>query len=73
MTTQEAVNVLDEFRKEFRALGQTQAMQAFNALMITGGVVTTAHNLARDFSSALATLKSVFDAMEQKGIQFPSN
>jgi hypothetical protein len=73
MTKQEAVDALDGFRKEFRALGQMQAIQAFNTLMITGGAVTTAHNLARDFSSALAILKSVFDAMDHKRIQFPSN
>jgi hypothetical protein len=73
MTEQEAINVLAGFRKAFRALNPTEAVQAFNALMNTGAVVTTAFNLASDFGSALATLKSVFDRMDDKGIRFPSN
>ena len=73
MTKQEAIHVLDGFRKAFRTLDPTKAMQAFNALMNTDGVVTTNFNLAGDFSHALATLGSVFDAMDRKGIQFPSN
>jgi hypothetical protein len=73
MTEQEAINVLGGLRKAFRALDQSKAMQAFNALMNTGGVVTTAFNLGGDFSGALATLRSVFDAMDNKGIRFPSN
>lgn len=73
MTEQEAINVLDGFRKAFTALDRTKAMQAFNALMMTSKVVTSAHNLARDFGSALVTLKTVFDAMDKKGVRFPSN
>jgi hypothetical protein len=73
MTEQEAINVLDGFRKAFRALDRTKAMRAFNALLITGKVVTTADNLAREFGSALATLRTVFDAMDNKGFRFPSN
>jgi hypothetical protein len=73
MTKQEAINVLDGFRKASRTLDPTKAMQAFNALMNADGAVTTSFNLAGDFSHALATLRSVFDAMERKGIQFPSN
>jgi hypothetical protein len=73
MTEQEAINVLDGFRKAFRALNPIEAMGAYNALMNSGGTMTTAFNLGRDFSHALATLKSVFDTMENKGIRFPSN
>lgn len=73
MTKQEAIDVLNGFRKAFRTLDQMKAMQAFNALMNADGRVTTNFNLAGDFSHALATLKSVFDAMERKGIGFPSN
>jgi hypothetical protein len=73
MTKQEAINVLDGFRKASRTLDPTKAMQAFNALMNTDGAVTTSFNLAGDFSHALVTLRSVFNAMERKGIQFPSN
>lgn len=73
MTEQEAVDILSGFRKAFRALNQMEAMQAFNTLMNTSGVVTTNFNLAGDFASALATLKTVFDKMDNKGIRFPSN
>lgn len=73
MTKQEAIHVLDGFRKAFRALDQVKAMQAFNTLMNADGIVTTNFNVAGDFSHALATLRSVFDAMERKGIGFPSN
>jgi hypothetical protein len=72
MTKQEAVNVLDGFRKASRTLDPTKAMQAFNALMNSDAVLTTSFKLAGDFSHALATLRSVFDAMERKGVQFPS-
>ena len=70
MTEQEATEVLDEFHKAFRALNQVKAMQAYNALMNNTGVVTTAFNLGGEFSRALAALRSVFDAMEKKGIRF---
>jgi len=73
MTEQEAINILDGFRKAFRALNQTEAMRAFNTLMNSGGAVTTAFNLCVYFSHALASLRSVFDAIENKGIRFPSN
>jgi hypothetical protein len=73
MTKEEATNVLGEFRKAFRALNQVQAMQAFNALMNSGSVTTTNFNLAGDFGSALATLRTVFDKMDQAGIRFPPN
>jgi hypothetical protein len=73
MTKQEAVNVLDGFQKAFRTLGPMEAMQAFNALMNSDRVATSAFGLGLDFSHALATLRTVFDAIEKKGIRFPSN
>jgi hypothetical protein len=73
MTKQEAINALDGFQKAFRALNQTKARQAFNVLMDSGGVVTTAFNLGMEFGSALTTLKTVFDAIENRGIHFPPN
>ena len=71
MTEQEAIDVLAGFRKAFRALNSMQAVQAFNALMNSDGVVTTNFILAGDLASALATLKTVFDRMDDKGIRFP--
>jgi hypothetical protein len=73
MTKQEAINALDGFQKSFRALDRTKASQAFNVLMDSGGVVTTAFNLGIEFGSALTTLKTVFDAIENRGVHFPSN
>ena len=73
MTKQEAIDTLDKLQSAFRALDQAKAMQAFNALMTTPGVVTTAFNLGVEFGSALGTLRRVFDEMQRKGIQFPSN
>jgi hypothetical protein len=73
MTKQEARNILDGLQKAFRALDRTKAQQAFNALMDSGGVVTTAFNLAVEFGAALETLKRVFDAIEKNGVRFPSN
>jgi hypothetical protein len=72
MTQQEAINVLDEFRKAFGALDRTRAMQAFNTLM-TGKAMTNADNLAWQFQSALNVLKTIFDSMDNKGIPFPLN
>jgi len=73
MTTQEAMDTLAGFRKAFRALDPTRAMQAINALLNPGPVVTTGFMQAREFASALSTLKTAFDAMDDKGIRFPSN
>ncbi|MGD1026398.1 hypothetical protein [Candidatus Binatus soli] len=73
MTKQEAIDTLDGLQKAFKALNQTKAMQAFNVLLDSGGVVTTAFNLGIQFASALTTLKTVFDAIEEKGIHFPPN
>lgn len=73
MTEKEAVGVLDGLRKASRALDPTRAMQAFNALANSGRVMTSASNLGVDFSRALTALRTVFDAMENKGIRFPSN
>jgi len=73
MTEQEAINALDGLQKAFRALDQAKAMQAFNVLMKSDRVVTTAFNLGIEFGSALTTLKRVFDAIENKGIHFPQN
>jgi hypothetical protein len=69
MTTQEAIDTLAGFRKAFRALDPTKAMQAINALLNSGPVATAAGSMhARDFASVLSTLKAAFDAMDNKGI-----
>lgn len=73
MTEQEAIDALDGLRKAFRMLDQTKAMQAFNVLMNSDRVVTTAFNLGIEFGSALTSLKRVFEAIENKGIYFPQN
>ena len=73
MTEQEAIDVLDAFRKAFKALDRGKAVQAFNALLNNTPVMTTAFNLAGEFGSALATIATVFDRMDNKGIRFPSN
>jgi hypothetical protein len=73
MTKPEAINVLDEFHKAFRNLDTPKAMQAFNALMNADGIVTTNFALAGQFSSAMGILRAVFDAMDRKGIRFPSD
>jgi hypothetical protein len=73
MTEREAINALDGLQKAFRALDQAKAMQAFNVLMKSDRVVTTAFNLGIEFGSALTTLKRVFDAIENKGIHFLQN
>ena len=73
MTDQEAIVVLDGFRKAFNGLDPTKTMQAVNALLNAGPVVTTGALRAREFSSALSTLRTVFDQMDRKGIRFPSN
>jgi hypothetical protein len=73
MTEQEAIGVLAEFRKAFNALDQMKTMRAVNALLNPGPVVTTGALRAREFASALATLKTAFDEMDRKGIRFPSS
>ena len=74
MTKEEAINVLNELRKAYLALDPTKARQAFAALLDTGKVENSAaHQLGTDYENALAGLKRVFDAMERKRIQFPSN
>ena len=72
MTTEEAVNTLGGLQAAVTALDPNKAREAFNALMITSGVVTTAFNLAVEFGSALGTLRRVFDAIEDKGFRFPN-
>jgi hypothetical protein len=73
MTDEEAINALDGFRKAFKTLGPTRAIQAYNTLMTNTRAMTTAFNLGSEFSRALTVIRSVFDAMENKGIRFPSN
>lgn len=68
MTEQEAISVLDGFRKAFRALDVTKARQAVSALLNPGPVVTTGMMRAQEFSSALNTLKMVFDELDRKGV-----
>lgn len=67
MTQQEAINILEGFRKAFRTLDAVKAQQAVNALLNPGPVVTTGMILARDFSTALNTLRTVFDEIDRKG------
>jgi hypothetical protein len=73
MKKQDATMILAEFRDAVRAIEPMKAMQAFNELMNSDGVVTTNFNLAGDFSHALTTLRNVLDAMDRKGIRFPPN
>jgi hypothetical protein len=73
MTKEEAINILDGLRKASFALDPTKARQAFDALLNTSKVETTASQLGTEFGKALASLRRVFDAMEHKGIRFPSN
>ena len=47
-------------------------MQAFNTLTDTGKM-TSAFNLAMDFSKSLSALRAVFQELDRKGIQFPSD
>ena len=68
MTEQEAIAVLGGFRKAFRALDPTRAQQAVNALLNPGPAMSSGFRRARDFSSALSTLRMVFDEMDRKGI-----
>jgi hypothetical protein len=72
MTQQEAIEVLADFHEAFRALNPTKALHATNALLNPGPVMTTGALRARDFMSALNALRTAFDEMEGKGIQFPS-
>jgi len=73
VTEQEAVETLAGLRKAFKALNTTKAVQAFNALLNNTGKVTSNFQLAGDFSGSLGTLRRVFDEMDSKRIQFPSN
>jgi hypothetical protein len=73
MTKEEAINVLDGLQRAFKALDRAKAVQAFNTLVNTSGVVTTDFQLAGDFGGALNVLGRVFDAIDRKGIDFSSN
>jgi hypothetical protein len=73
MTKEEAINTLSGLRRALAELSPNQARLAFDALMSTPGVVTTAFTQAADFQSALATLRQVFGAMDKKGIESPSD
>jgi hypothetical protein len=68
MTQQEAINVLDGFRKAFRTLDAMKAQQAVNTLLNPGPVVTTGFIRAGEFSSALNTLRTIFGEMDRKGV-----
>jgi hypothetical protein len=72
MTQQGAIEVLAEFRKAFRALNPVTAQQAVNALLNSGPVMGSGFRIAGEFASAMSALRSAFDAMDRKGIQFPS-
>ena len=73
ITEQEAIDVLHGFRKAFKALDQTKTMQAVNALLNPGSVMTTGALRAKEFASALAALRATFDEIDRKGIRFPSS
>jgi hypothetical protein len=73
MTRQEAINILDGFRRAFRELDRVKAFSAVNALVNTGTVVTRDSLLASKFSSALSDLARTFDAMDKRGVIFPSS
>ncbi len=50
-----------------------KAQQAVNTLLITRPSVSGGSSRAFEFSLAIAKIRSAFDAMENKGIKFPSN
>jgi hypothetical protein len=73
LTKEEAINVLDGFRKALMALDPTRGRQAFNVLIDDTGIVSTAMQRAADAGNALQTLKRAFQEIDGKGTQFPSN
>ena len=66
MTKQEAINVLDEFRKALMALDPTKGRQAFDALMNDTRVMTTAMQRAAEAGNALQTLRRAFEEIDHK-------
>jgi hypothetical protein len=73
ITKQEAINVVDEFRKALMALDSTTGTQAFDALINDTRVMTTAAQRAADAGNALQTLGRAFQEIDGKCIRFPSN
>jgi hypothetical protein len=73
MTKEEAINVLDGFRKALMALDPTMGRQAFSALIDDTGIVSTAMQRAAEAGNALQTLRRAFQEIEGKGIRFSSN
>jgi hypothetical protein len=70
MTKEEAIEVLDDFHKAFRALNPMTAQQAVNALLNSGPVMGSGFRIAGEFASGFSALRSAFDEMERKGIRF---
>jgi hypothetical protein len=73
MTTQEAIGVLDEFRRALMTLDPTKGRQAFDALINDTAVMTTAMHRAAEAGHALLTLRRAFQETEDKGVQFAMN
>jgi len=73
MTKEEAINVLDGFRKALMALDPMKGRQAFDALINDTRAFSTATQRAADAGNALQTLRRAFEEIDRKGIGFPSN
>jgi hypothetical protein len=73
MTKQEAVNVLDQFRKAFMTLGTIEGRNAFRVLIDDSVGATMAGERAAEAGRALDTLQRAFAEIDRKGIRFPSN
>lgn len=70
MTDREAIDVFDGLRKAFRAFKPAEDVQALGALTSTH---VLSSSLGGSFSSALATLRAVFDAIDNWESRNPSN
>jgi hypothetical protein len=73
MTREEAIEILDEFRKALMALDPIEGRQAFDGLINGPRVMTTAMRRAADAGDALQTLRRAFEEIDRKGIRFFSN
>ena len=73
MTKEEAIIVLDRFRKELMALDPIKGRQAFDALINDTSVVGTAMQRAAEAGNALQTLRRAFEEIDRKVFGFPSN
>ena len=68
MTKEEAITILDGFRKALVALDPIKGRQAFNMLMNNTPVIGTAMGRAAEAGNALQTLRRAFEEIDRKGI-----